>query len=316
MRTDSQKVSEKLKVSFPDGPKRDEQSGWLVPPLDVLDCVLSLNRDYDRFCFPRVEKFKHNNPEVDTLQGLLDLIRRYPNPLEFSIQELNYRHEARAVILVQVLEFLIGVQAKFPGSSEGSRLREWAIAAQPADYQDLGIRGFGLAGFQYMRILFGAQTVKPDVHICRFVSDAVERSVGDVEALTLLEIASKHLGWPLGDLDYAIWDKLARSSRLPHQCESKPTLKIAAHYKLERVVFYLENEPHVLEERSQHRGNPSLEVEWAAQQLYFDMSEDEKSFMDHSWGHDSDHNYSDDLLEQTAALEKKIWGGGADENAG
>lgn len=71
----------------------------------------------------------------------------------------------------------------------------------------------------------------------------------------------------------------------------------------------MENQLHVSEELSQHRGNPILEVDWAAQQLYFDMSEDEKFFMDHSWGHDSDHNYSNDLKEQTAALEKKSWFG-------
>ena len=29
----------------------------------------------------------------------------------------------------------------------------------------VGVRGFGLAGFQYMRMLFGAQTAKPDIHI-------------------------------------------------------------------------------------------------------------------------------------------------------
>jgi hypothetical protein len=95
MEANAQRVIEKLKVSFPDGPRRGEQGGWLVPPLDVLDCVLSLNRNYDLFCLPRVEQFKRSHPEVDTLQRLLDLIRSYPNPLEFSIRELNYRHEAR-----------------------------------------------------------------------------------------------------------------------------------------------------------------------------------------------------------------------------
>jgi hypothetical protein len=210
MEANAQRVIEELKALLPDGPKRGEQGGWLVPPLDVLDCVLSLNRNYDRFCLPRVEQFKKRHPEVDTLQRLLDLIRSYPNPLEFSIQVLNYRHEARAVILVQVVEFLIGVQSGFAGSSEASRLREWAIAVKPADYKALGIRGFGLSGFQYMRILFGAQTAKPDVHIRRFVSEALERPIGDLEALTLLEISCKHLDWPPADLDYAIWEKYAR----------------------------------------------------------------------------------------------------------
>jgi serine/threonine-protein kinase HipA len=69
-----------------------------------------------------VEQFKKRHPDLDTLQRLLDLIRSYPNPLEFSIQELDYRDESRATTLVQVTEFLIGVQAGFAGSSETSRL--------------------------------------------------------------------------------------------------------------------------------------------------------------------------------------------------
>jgi hypothetical protein len=39
-------------------------------------------------------------------------------------------------------------------------------------------------------MLLGAQTAKPDVHVRRFVSGIVGRSVGDVEALTLLEASA------------------------------------------------------------------------------------------------------------------------------
>jgi len=58
-----------------------------------------------------------------------------------------------------------------------------------------------------------AHAVKPDVHIRRFVSTAVGQTVGDVEALTLLEVAGDHLAWPLADLDYTVWDTLARERR-------------------------------------------------------------------------------------------------------
>jgi hypothetical protein len=147
---------------------------------------------------------------VDTLARLLDLVDTYPSHLEFSVKELNYRDEKRAATLVGVLKYLGQVQAAFNGSSEASRLTDWANSAKPYDYEALGIPGFGLSGFQYLRILFGAQTVKPDVHIRRFVSRAVGRAVRDVQALTLLEAAGKRLGWPLSALDYAIWDGLAR----------------------------------------------------------------------------------------------------------
>jgi hypothetical protein len=89
----------KLQQFFPDGRPKGEAGRWLVPPLDVLDCVLSLNRRYDEFCLPRVKQFQKRHPEVDSLAGLLELIRSYPSPLEFSVHELDYRDEARASIL-------------------------------------------------------------------------------------------------------------------------------------------------------------------------------------------------------------------------
>ena len=159
-----------------------------------------------------MQQFANQHPEVDTLTRLLHLVNKYPTPLEFSIKELDYRDEGRAATLVGVLTYLLQAQKAFKGSSETSRLRQWASKAKPIDYEALGIRGFGLSGFQYLRMLFRAQTAKPDVHIRRLVSKAVGHAVGDAQALTLLESAAKHLKWPLLALDNAIWDRLARGS--------------------------------------------------------------------------------------------------------
>lgn len=205
------RVLAKLHQEFPIPPEKEFQ-GWFEPPLNVLDCVLSLNRSYDRFCLPRVEKFRQVHPEITTLASLLELIESYPTPLDFSERELNYRDERRASTLVGVLKALLQAQTVFKDSEETSRLEAWAHAANPTDYENFGVRGFGLSGFQYLRMLFGAQTLKPDMHICRFVSDAVGRRVGDVEALALMEAAGRQLGWPLSRLDYAVWDRGARGS--------------------------------------------------------------------------------------------------------
>lgn len=198
-----------LRHSFPTRPRRGFAS-WSVPPLNVLDCVLSLNRKYDSFCRPRVEQFAIQHPEVDTLSRLLRLISGYSTPLEFSIRELNYRDEERAATLIGVTTYLLKAQKRFDGSSETSRLRQWAKSVTPRDFEALDVRGFGLSGFQYLRMLFRAQAAKPDVHIRRFVSEAVGHAVGDVQALTLLEAAAGHLGWPLLALDNKIWEQRAR----------------------------------------------------------------------------------------------------------
>jgi len=63
-------------------------------------------------------------------------------------------------------------------------------------------------------MLFGAQTAKPDVHVRRFVSEAVGCTVGNAKALILLEIAAKRLGWSLLALDNEIWELRAQSGKL------------------------------------------------------------------------------------------------------
>jgi len=67
------------------------------------------------------------------------------------------------------------------------------------------VRGFGVAGFQYLRSHFGADTVKPDVHIRRYVDDVLQRPVGDVAMVWLLEQACQKIGASPLAIDTRIW---------------------------------------------------------------------------------------------------------------
>ena len=137
----------------------------------------------------------------------------YPTLLDFSIEELNYRDEDRARILREVVQFVCTIVQESPTRPEEEVLKDWALQAKPPECETLGIRGFKLAGFQYLRIRFGADTTKPDVHIRRFIADALNRkvsAVSDYEALALLEAASKRLGYSVREVDSAIWRSRAR----------------------------------------------------------------------------------------------------------
>jgi hypothetical protein len=205
-------VVDAIKRLLPQGPPQHTGSvSWGKPAIDVMDVILSLNRNYSTFVVPRLQTFQVRHPDVHSIADLLALIATHNTPLDFMRHELDYNDAARAQTLVEVCRFLVHVQAACPGKTEGDRLLYWALAAKPEDYAAVGIHGFGLAGFQYLRIFFGADTAKPDRHLCRFVAEAVGHPVADVVVvLALLEAAAKILGWSLAAIEYAIWEDRAQ----------------------------------------------------------------------------------------------------------
>jgi hypothetical protein len=184
---------------------------WTRPSaLKVIDCVLSLNRNYDKFVVPRLEKFASLHPSVRKIQDLRALMDSFPSPAGFVESELNYKDAARAQVLSGVIDYISNEIKRIGMEAEEDALIRWAQEARPQDYLVVRVRGFGLAGFQYLRMLFGANTTKPDVHICRFVGQALNRSVDELTALDNLEQAAEQAGIMLRDLDTTIWERSAR----------------------------------------------------------------------------------------------------------
>ena len=186
---------------------------WSNPPaVKVIDCVLSLNRKYDGFVVPRLRIFMNNHPDTQRVVELVNLMDSYPTPHAFMQQELNYNHEDRARTLQSVARHVCSIVEGALIDSEEDALKQWAIQANPQDYRTLNIRGFGLAGFQYLRMLFGADTTKPDVHIIGFISDILCRKVSAVESLFLLEAVAARIGISVRDVDRFIWNRRARGT--------------------------------------------------------------------------------------------------------
>jgi hypothetical protein len=207
---DSDRLAAALRRDFADIRMSSDPAWSRAPALRVVDCVFSLNRRYDEFVVPRLDSLKREYPSLSTIRQLRELIDSFPSPAVFMRDALRYRDVARAQVLSDVVHFLLRMGVGTPGASDLERLKQWALLAHPADYRSLGIRGFGIAGFQYLRMLFGASTTKPDVHIRRYVAAAVGRPVSDVQALTLMEDAAARAGVPLRDADTTIWEHAAR----------------------------------------------------------------------------------------------------------
>ena len=190
------------------------------PALRTIDCVLSLNRNYDRFVVPRLDSFERDRPFVRSISDLNSEIERYKSPDEFVRRALDYKHEGRADILASVARWLLTISGNGDPAVQLSRLESWAKGAPYHSHKSVGVRGFALAGFQYLRMLFGANTTKPDIRIRQWVRAAVGHDVSPSQALRLLEPAAVEAGISLRDADTTIWEMLSRESRDLHKSNS------------------------------------------------------------------------------------------------
>jgi len=210
-RTDHDKLVSALRELAPSIRPSSDRTWSREPAVRVLDCVLSLNRPHDALIVATLDRFAREHPGIRTVPDLQALMARYQSPSAFVTEVLNYR-PGYAGVLSAIVRWLATVSGGGSYAEQLSNLQRWAAKAAPSDHQKLLIKRFGLAGFQYLRMLFGANTTKAESHIRRFVTTCIGREVSAMEAVNLLEEAALETGISLRDLDTTIWESSARGN--------------------------------------------------------------------------------------------------------
>ncbi len=187
-----------LPVSSWDHEEPDYITNLMVAVLDLQMNTVTVER--------AIQYYRdHRWGEIRTLDQLEHLLRRYPDDKEGNLQLARYlwgyNHWTRAGRLRALAAFLAGQHLRTQ-----DELRAWA---QRSNYgQDFAGRvpGLGPAAYQSLLMRLGVDTVKPDVHVHRFVGEVVGRSVTDAEVVRAVTEAARRLGRPARELDAAIWE--------------------------------------------------------------------------------------------------------------
>lgn len=176
-------------------------------PLCLIDAILSINRNYKNFVLPRVEQFKKEYNYITKLNQLLDLIQSMTKS-EFAKNILKYNDIRRVYLLIELIQKLQKIINE-TGKNEKEILavRKWMIKNGVYGYKNLNVKGIGIATYQYLRMLLGIDTVKPDVHIKRFLEKILNRKLKEEYCIKLLESIAKKMNIPSISLDHAIWKK-------------------------------------------------------------------------------------------------------------
>ena len=206
-------VASRLKAVSPDLYDGEYGDEYDPPAVKVIHSVISQGLNYRTTVYPRLVDFKKNRPDVKSVRQLADLMTSYTTPLEFLTEEVNLKNKLKAGAIDGLVKYLCGLIEASPTVPEEETLKQWAIHVEPDSYKELNIKGVWIATFQWLRMLFGADTSKPDVHIMNFINDTIDQKLSESECVLLIEGVALHLEVSERDVDGAIWNFMSSSSR-------------------------------------------------------------------------------------------------------
>lgn len=102
---------------------------------------------------------------------------------------------------VEVIADAAGALTRAQITSAGDVLAERDRARQVY----CSVKGLSTVTFDYLCMLIGAETVKPDTWILRYLHQVLERPVDVAEASLLLNAAARELGRSAREVDHQVW---------------------------------------------------------------------------------------------------------------
>ena len=140
--------------------------------------------------------------EIRTLDDLEAVLERFPEDRDGNDELAQYlwanHHWRRAQELRGLVRYF-----RERNVTTLRRLRTWATKSQQEDFVG-HIKGLGPAVYRSLAMRMGVDTVKPDVHVLRFVSGAIGRNATQAEAVEGLTEVAARLGVPARDLDWSV----------------------------------------------------------------------------------------------------------------
>jgi hypothetical protein len=184
---------------------------------------------------------------TDFVEALLETVMDYQNSTT-TVQRAGKYFESHAWDEIRTLDDLEGVLTRFPADKDGDdalaqylwryhhwrrarelrglvmyfrerditdldSLRGWATTSTEKDFVG-HIKGLGPTVYHGLVMRLGVETVKPDVHILRFVSGAIGHAVNEHDSVSSLEEVAQRLGVSPRTLDWSIWE-FQRALRAP-----------------------------------------------------------------------------------------------------
>lgn len=170
------------------------------PVLTLIDVVLSINRKYESFVKPRIKLIEDSDiNSFDKLSAELKKGNKHFTSL------WNYNHPQRIELLRNLLQYFMNYKNDNNIKDDLETLKKWGEESSVEKFKDWNIKGIAFTTYQYLRMLCGANTVKPDIHILRIIEIGVGRKLSLKDSVRIIEDISKRMNIKARNLDHAIW---------------------------------------------------------------------------------------------------------------
>lgn len=142
---------------------------------------------------------------VRTLEALESLLFRFPDEREgntaVALYLWGYRYWTRVALLRRLVDYF-----RARGVTSQRALSQWARNSNYERDMKGQILGIGLAVYNWLVMRQGVDTIKPDVHLKRFVRSAIGRELADSQVVDALIRTAKELNMKAYQLDWNIWE--------------------------------------------------------------------------------------------------------------
>ncbi|KKW12689.1 MAG: hypothetical protein UY50_C0004G0010 [Parcubacteria group bacterium GW2011_GWA2_49_9] len=181
--------------------KKASEFNYTNPVLILADAVLSMNRKYEAFVVPRIKHIEKSN--IVSLNQLNTIITQ--GGIESFAHVWNYSDPKRVEILLKLTQRFLKLKEQYGLSDDLETLHKWGKEAKPKEWVMFGVKGIAFTTFQYLRILCGGNTIKPDIHIKRAFLEAVGKNRPLEEIVEVIEETATYMNLQAKQLDYALW---------------------------------------------------------------------------------------------------------------
>jgi hypothetical protein len=169
--------------------------------LTVLDYQLQnkvVDRAHEHF-------LRWHSEKIRSIVNLTEFLSRYADDrqgnTDAAVALWSYKHWKRLMQLRGLVAYFQSIDV-----TDAESLRLWAEQAQFNQDFKGRVKGLGPAVFQWLLMRAGVETVKPDVHVTKFIASVVGYEPPFGAVIRALESISRAIGRRPRELDLSIWE--------------------------------------------------------------------------------------------------------------